>query len=92
MQRPSLSPGPRKDETDDRLALSYDALKISGTLTALAISLRPSAINMACASLSITHGPAIRNSGAFAPNAIFPMEKLTGDLAPADSMERITSS
>ena len=89
---PSLSPGPRKDETDDRLALSYDALKISGTLTAPAISPRRSAMDMACASLSITHGPAIRNSGALAPNAIFPTEKLTGDLAPADSMERLTSS
>ena len=37
---------------------------------------RRSAIIMAWASLSITHGPAIRNNGAVCPNRIFPIEKL----------------
>ena len=35
---PASSPGPRNDDSDVRLALSYDALKMSGTPSRAAIS------------------------------------------------------
>jgi hypothetical protein len=50
--------------TDDRFALSYDALKTSGTPAFSAIFATRSAIIRVCVSLSITHGPAIKNSGS----------------------------
>src|SRR5580693_398749 len=43
------------------------------------ISPRRSAMFMACASLSITQGPAIRNKGASPPKRIFPAEKFRGE-------------
>src|SRR4051794_22511349 len=61
MRRPSATPGPRKLRIEVRLALSYDALKIKGTLSDRVTPLITSAMNRACFSLSITHGPAIRN-------------------------------
>jgi len=45
------------------LALSYEALKMYGTPASAAIFATFSAIIRACVSLSITHGPAIKNSG-----------------------------
>ena len=44
-----------------RLALSYEALKMNGTFKERATPLITSAIKRACFSLSITHGPAMRN-------------------------------
>src|SRR5882757_10446174 len=55
MRKPSVSPGPRYDCSDERFALSYDALKIRGTFACAEISTSPSAISIACVSLSITH-------------------------------------
>jgi len=63
IRKPSFSPGPRNAFTEDRLALSYDALKMYGTPASAAIFATFSAIIRACFSLSITHGPAIRNRG-----------------------------
>jgi hypothetical protein len=47
-----------------------------GTPSSLATAPNFSAIINACASLSITQGPAIRNSGAPTPNLIFPIENV----------------
>src|SRR5262245_15703472 len=63
IRSPSCSPGPRYEFTEERFALSYEALKTNGTPASSAILATRSAINRACASLSITHGPAIKNSG-----------------------------
>src|SRR5216684_5388006 len=65
--KPSFRPGPRNDLTEDRLALSYEALKMYGTPASAAILATFSAIVRACTSLSITHGPAIRNRGLLPP-------------------------
>src|SRR5215472_14263953 len=62
MRRPSLTPGPRKLLIEVRLALSYEALKTYGSLSLAATAPMAWAILRAWASLSITHGPAIRKS------------------------------
>src|SRR3984885_2189767 len=49
---------------------------MSGTLSSRQASARCSAMDVACASLSITHGPAIRNSGASPPSATFLTENV----------------
>src|SRR5216684_7085514 len=72
IRSPSLSPGPRNDFSDERLALSYEALKIYGTPWSPAMRWMLSAIFMACASFSITHGPAIRKRGWAPPMRTFP--------------------
>src|SRR5712692_4142768 len=72
MRSPSLSPGPRNDFSEERLALSYEALKIYGTPWSPAMRWMLSAIFMACASFSITHGPAIRKRGWAPPMRTFP--------------------
>src|SRR5580693_2075230 len=72
IRKPSAGPGPRNAFTEDRLALSYEALKMYGTPASAAIFAILSAIIHACASLSITHGPAIRNSGFPAPRRNVP--------------------
>src|SRR6516225_2896823 len=67
MCSPSVIPGPRNDLTEERFALSYEALKMYGTPASAAIFATRSAIERACASDSITHGPAIKNSGLAPP-------------------------
>src|SRR5579885_3194081 len=74
IRSPSVKPGPRNDFTDERFALSYDALKIYGTPASAAARAAHSAIFIACASDSITHGPAIRNSGWPAPSRTSPTQ------------------
>src|ERR1700674_2728430 len=74
IRRPSFGPGPRYAFNEDRLALSYEALKIYGTPTSAAIFAIFSAIMRACASLSITQGPAIRNSGFPPPSRKLPRQ------------------
>src|SRR4051812_12406741 len=59
---PSLNPGPPNDEPHVRVALSYHALKMKGTPARPGMSRRAIAVSMACASLSMTHGPAISTS------------------------------
>src|SRR5262249_43879937 len=59
---PRSRPGPRNDEDAVRLALSYDALKTSGTPARREMSASASAVSIACASLSMTHGPAMSTS------------------------------
>src|SRR6266849_4643250 len=44
-----------------RFALSYEALKMNGKLRERTTPLTISAMRRACSSLSITHGPAMRN-------------------------------
>ncbi len=74
---PSSRPGPRNDRPDVRLALSKDALKTNGHAGARARCRRVrSASSEACASLSMTHGPAISTNGRPPPIAMSPM--LTG--------------
>src|SRR5688500_10328056 len=65
-------PGPRNDVSEVRFALSYDALKMSGTPQRAAIFASDSAMKVACASLSITHGPAISARGAALPSGTAP--------------------
>src|SRR4051812_19114600 len=60
---PSSRPGPRNDRTEVRFALSYEALKMNGTPARRVMSRSASAVSIACASLSITHGPAMSASG-----------------------------
>src|SRR6266478_2645811 len=60
IRSPSVKPGPRNEFTDDRFALSNDALNTYGTPASEAIFATRSAIIRACASDSITHGPAIK--------------------------------
>src|SRR5262249_38982410 len=74
IRMPSLRPGPRKELTEERFALSYDALKTYGTPASIAIHEVFSAILRACASDSITHGPAIKKSGFSAPRQRGPKE------------------
>src|ERR1051325_974478 len=64
---PASSPGPRNDVPDVRLALSNDALNTTGTWQRAAISFTASATFKTCAALSMTHGPAMRASGAPPP-------------------------
>ena len=62
-RKPSRMPGPRNDRFDVRLALSYDALNMSGMPTRVVMSTSASARPVACCSLSTTHGPAMRMIG-----------------------------
>src|SRR3954471_9976047 len=62
-RKPSVSPGPRNDRPDVRFALSNDALKMNGTPTRRLISTSARAVSRERASLSMTHGPAIRTNG-----------------------------
>ena len=59
----AASPGPRYESTLVRLALSNDALKTSGSDSSSAICRNRSAIASVAAASSITHGPAMTNSG-----------------------------
>jgi hypothetical protein len=59
--------GARNERSDVRFALSYDALKMNGTPARRAMSTSRAASSFACASLSITHGPAMSTSGAPPP-------------------------
>src|SRR5258707_35031 len=70
IRNPSFSPGPRNAFTEERFALSNEALKTYGTPASAAIVATRSAIIRACPSDSITHGPAIRNKGFSALNGI----------------------
>src|SRR4051812_42730113 len=63
IRSPSSIPGPRNDLVEVRLALSNEALNTYCTPARLALSRRARARATAWASLSITHGPAIRRSG-----------------------------
>src|SRR5215472_10890430 len=68
IRSPSPTPGPRYAPIDDRFALSYDALKMYGTPASAATFATRSAIICACAADSMTHGPAIKKSGAAPPS------------------------
>src|SRR6267378_926912 len=73
IRNPSFNPGPRNAFTEERLALSNDALNTNGTPASAAIFATRSAIIRAGPSDSITHGPAIRKSELPAPNGIGPI-------------------
>src|SRR5678815_3138130 len=76
--KPSTRPGPRNERIDVRLALSYDALKTSGTRVRCAISASRSASMLACVSLSMTQGPATSTKGWPPPKAMW-SPSWTGD-------------
>jgi len=76
IRRPASSPGPRKDFTEVRFALSYDALKMTGTPQRAAISRMAAAVSSVCAALSITQGPRMKASGLPPPTERDPI--LTG--------------
>src|SRR6516225_3407200 len=78
IRSPSANPGPRNELTDDRLALSYDALNTNGTPASAAIFRTRSAIIRAWDSLTITQGPAIKNSGLPAAGRTDSKEKTFG--------------
>ena len=66
-RRPSSSPGPRNERPDVRFALSYDALKMNGTPTrARDVGELGRRDRVACASLSMTHGPGDQDERAAA--------------------------
>src|SRR5262245_58283507 len=77
IRSPSLSPGPRKDRPDVRLALSYDALNTNGRLRRPAVRASSVAIIVACSSLSITQGPPTKTSGRPSPTGMSPIVKDT---------------
>ena len=62
---------PRNERTEVRFALSYDALKMNGTLSSPQISAIRRAIRQTNFSDSITHGPRM-NAGDFPPIADVP--------------------
>src|SRR5882757_5698799 len=66
---PPSNPGPRKLEREDRFALSNDALKTKGILSAPVISLRRPATSITRPSLSMTQGPAIKKNGRSGPTS-----------------------
>src|SRR3989339_241674 len=63
MRKPCSMPGPRYEPIEERLALSYDALKISFMFKRLAMVFSRDAMFSVVISLSITHGPAISTMG-----------------------------
>src|SRR5262245_39200881 len=80
-RNPSISPGPRNDDPDVRLALSYDALKMKGMASRLAVSTSRLATAAVCASLSMTNGPATGTIGL--PPPIPSRSSVTTDTAQA---------
>ena len=74
IRNPSSRPGPLNEWRDVRFALSYEALKITGTSARLAISRIASAVSIAWAALSITQGPTMKASGLPPPTVIVPIE------------------
>src|SRR5207237_143197 len=62
-------PSPRNDFDELRLALSYDDLKMNGTLTRAQISFRRPTTSICNCSDSTTHGPAMRNRGRCNPTS-----------------------
>src|SRR5207248_7484438 len=72
IRRPSFSPGPRNPFSEDRLALSKEALKMYGNPASAATLAIFSAMARACDSVSMTQGPAIRKRGLPAPRRSLP--------------------
>ncbi len=70
---PASSPGPRNEPKEVRLALSYEALKMTGTPQRRAMSRTASAVSTVCAALSTTHGPTMNVNGAPSPTVMLPM-------------------
>src|SRR5690242_16873322 len=67
MRSPSRRPGPRNEDNELRLALSYDALNTYGMPRSRVMAAIDLAIRSAWSSLSITQGPAMSASGAPPP-------------------------
>ena len=68
---PFSSPGPLNEDNDERLALSYEALKIKGIPSSWQISFISLAIKVAWSWLSMTHGPPMRKRGWVPPMLTF---------------------
>ena len=66
---PASMPGPRKLPADDRFALSNDALKMKLMPSVAVMSRNLPATSSTMPSLSMTQGPAIRNSGRSGPTS-----------------------
>src|SRR5256885_9599766 len=72
MRKPSFSPGPRNPLSEERLALSKEALKMYGNPASDAILAIFSAMARACDSVSMTQGPAIRKRALPPPRRSLP--------------------
>src|SRR5213080_2207199 len=72
MARPSSMPTPRKPSSEVRFALSKEDLYTTGSPARAAISRTRSAWRRAASRDSMTHGPAIRASGAPPPTVTVP--------------------
>lgn len=79
MRQPSAGPGPRKEVTEVRLALSKEALKMKGMPVRSAISLRERAISQAKVSDSRAQGPRMKK-GMGPPTGTCPMLKGSKDI------------
>lgn len=62
MRQPSAGPGPRKELTEVRFALSNDALKTNGVFVRVVISFNARAISQANASVSSAQGPRMKKA------------------------------
>src|SRR5436189_6456851 len=71
ISQPSRSPMPRKERTEVRFALSYEALKMKSISSAAQISAILFAMRQANFSDSITHGPRM-NTGRLPPMTTLP--------------------
>src|SRR5438552_7708448 len=71
ISQPSRTPTPRKERTEVRFALSYEALKMKTISSAAQISAIFFAIRRTNFSDSITHGPRM-NTGRLRPMVILP--------------------
>src|SRR5579871_454908 len=74
VRRPASSPGPRNDLLEVRFALSKEALNTNGKVNRSANSRSRWAIRSVRSWDSITHGPAIHNSGCPLPQFRPPIE------------------
>ena len=90
MRSPSRRPGPRKEDTDERLALSKLALNARGSPALLASSFSEFARPRVCSSLSMTHGPAMTSGRSPSPTKI-PGAIRTGSNLPPAMRYRLTS-
>src|SRR5205823_8847140 len=71
ISEPSRTPIPRKERTEVRFALSYEALKMKSTFSAAQISAIFFAVRRTNFSDSITHGPRM-NTGRLPPMVTLP--------------------
>src|SRR5262245_44157014 len=87
---PSLSPGPRKESIDERLALSNDDLNTRLIFSSSRSFRSVRAILNACSRDSMTHGPAMNSGGLSPPKARASVIRIS--LVIADRLPAIRSA